>query len=100
MGTEGPVIGMGMGTGSPATYIAVIRASCPFCTSLVRDVESSPLKNQFFFIDETDTVGTRTYLGPNPPIVGFPYIYNAANKKSVTGYNSTRGLQNLVQNLQ
>ena len=99
-GTGRPVV---MGTSAPttmATYIAVIRPSCPFCTSLIRDVESSPIKNQFFFIDESDTQGIQTYLGPNPPIVGYPFIYNTVNRKSVTGYNSTKGLQNLVQYLQ
>lgn len=98
--TGRPVVGTSSPVLPPPSYVAVIRPSCPFCTSLVRDVEASPIKNQFFFIDESDTAGIQSYLGSKPPIVGYPFILNNANKKSVTGYNSTRGLQNLIQYLQ
>lgn len=103
-GEVGTTIPIGTATPSPVVtpvYVAVVRASCPFCVSLIRDVETSPLRSQFFFIDESDTATIQQYLGASPPaIAGYPFIYNTATRKSVTGYNSTRGLATLIQYLQ
>jgi hypothetical protein len=88
------------GTSMPPTYISVCTTTCPFCISLIRDVETSPMKSQFLFIDASDKATIDQHLGPKAAIAGYPLTFNLITKKSVTGYNSARGLSNLVQDLQ